>query len=413
MKLYQLSPGFMLVFCVLNISTQAQNYFEKGYLIDNQGNRKECLIKNNDWQNNPKRVQFQDINGGQTLAASVESVQEFGVSKQFKYVRANVSLDRRSPSSSGSYQEGAFEAETLFLKAVVEGQASLYVYKQGNLLQFFFSVGGQPLQALIYKKYLRVVDKVSMNGLKSAEKIEQDLTYRRQLWEKIHCEGMAFSTLNATRYTEEDLSAYFVQYNQCIGGTMVNYADYKPHKDLFNLSVRPGWSLASLSIFDRDDDIDIDFASSQNFRLGIEAEFFFPFNNNKWAFTIEPNYQFYRASWIRKSPDTAHQQQSISAKYHSIELPIGLRYYLYSKAPNRWFIDWVGSLNFAIKSKIDFETSDDLRIIPNPNLGVGVGFAHKNYSIQIRGSANREVLRNYLFRESNFRFLSIIAGYKF
>lgn len=75
--------------------------------------------------------------------------------------------------------------------------------------------------------------------------------------------------------------------------------------------------------------------------------------------------------------------------------------------------NFAGSLNFAVNSKIDFETSDDLRIVPNPNLGAGLGFAHQNYSIQIRGSIHRDVLRNYLFRDSNFRFLSIIAGYKF
>lgn len=409
MKVLQERTGIILIFCFLNIVAQAQINFEKGYFIDNQGNRLECFIKNVGWQNNPERFQYQEIYGGQTLDANLETAQEFGVFNQFRFVRVSIKLDR-GPDSE---KRAELKEKPLFLKTLVEGQASLYVYKQGNLVQFYFTVSGQPLEPLIYKKYLTVVDKASMTGVKSVEKIEQDLTYRRQLWEEIHCEGMDFASVEAAKYREEDLINYFVQYNQCIGGPRVNYADFKPHKDLFTLSIRPGWSLASLSTSDLDDNADIDFAGAQNFRLGIEAEFFFPFNHNKWAFTIEPNYQSYRASWIRKTPDTAYQQQRISVSYHSIEVPIGIRYYLYSKAPNRWFIDLAGSLNFAIDSKIDFETIDDLRIVPNPNLVAGLGYAHKNYSIELRGSIKREVLRNYLFRDSNFRFLSVVAAYKF
>ncbi|MDX2069766.1 MAG: outer membrane beta-barrel protein [Haliscomenobacter sp.] len=409
MKVLQMKTGIILIFCFSNIFAQAQINFEKGYFIDNQGNRKECLIKNNGWQNNPERFQFQEINGEQILDANLETAQEFGISKQFKYIRASAKLDRARDSDKSL----DLEDETLFLKTLVEGQASLYVFRQGNLVQFYFRLNGQPFELLIYKRYLRVVEKESLSGFNIAEKVEQDLTYRRQLWEKIRCEGMGFASVDTTKYREEELIDYFVQYNQCIGSPVVNYADFKPHKDLFNLSIRPGWSLASLSTSDLDDNVDIDFAGAQNFRLGVEVEFFLSFNHNKWAFTIEPNYQSYRASWIRKIPDTAYQQQRISVSYHSIEVPIGLRYYLYSKNPDRWFIDLAGSLNFAIDSKIDFETIDDLRIVPNPNLVAGLGYAHKNYSIELRGSTKREILRNYLFRESNFRFLSIVAGYKF
>ena len=405
--------GTILVFCFLNIFAHAQINFEKGYIIDNQGNRQECLIKNNDWQNNPKRFQFQPFKGSQALDANSETVQEVGIFNQFRYIRASVKLKRGSDLPDGSDKGGEFKSETLFLKTLVQGQANLYVYKQGNLVQFYFSVSDKPLEPLIYEKYLAIVEKASATGLKQAEKIEHDLTYRWQLWEMVHCEGMEFSNIETTKYREKDLIDYFVQYNRCIGGPMVNYADYKPHKDLFNLSIRPGWSLASLSMSERDDYADIDFAGAQNFRLGIEAEFFFPFNRNKWAFTIEPSYQPYRANLIRKIPDTAYQQQRISVNYHSIEVPIGLRYYLYSKAPNRWFIDLAGSLNFAIDSKIDFEINNDLRIVPNPILVAGLGYAHKNYSIELRGSIKRDVLRNYLFRDSNFRFLSVVVGYKF
>lgn len=369
--------GIILIFCLLSIFAHAQINFEQGYFIDNQGNRQECLIKNNDWQNNPERFQYQKINGGQTLDANLETTQEFGVFNQFRYVRVSVKLDRGSDLSNGSDKKPEPKEETLFLRMLVEGTADLYVYKKGNLNQFYFSVNGQPLEPLIYKRYLTTVEKASATGLKTAEKIEQDLTFRRQLWEKIHCEGMEFASIQAVQYKEEDLIDFFVQYNQCIGSPMVNYAAFKTRKDFFNLSIRPGWSLASLSISDLDDYVDIDFAGAQNFRLGIEAEFLFPFNHNKWAFTIEPSYQSYQANWIRKTPDTAYQQQRISVNYHSIEVPIGLRYYLYSKAPNRWFVNMAGSLNFAIDSKIDFETIDDLRIVPNPSLVTGLGYARK------------------------------------
>ena len=37
---------------------QAQTKFEKGYFVDNSGQRTEVLIKNLDWKNNPTEFEF-------------------------------------------------------------------------------------------------------------------------------------------------------------------------------------------------------------------------------------------------------------------------------------------------------------------------------------------------------------------
>ena len=47
----------ILVF-LLSITIQAQIRFEQGYLIDNNNQKQVVLIKNVDWLNNPKSIEY-------------------------------------------------------------------------------------------------------------------------------------------------------------------------------------------------------------------------------------------------------------------------------------------------------------------------------------------------------------------
>jgi hypothetical protein len=43
-------------FFLLPLFGLAQTNFKQGYIIDNQNNRKECLVKDEDWLNNPETI---------------------------------------------------------------------------------------------------------------------------------------------------------------------------------------------------------------------------------------------------------------------------------------------------------------------------------------------------------------------
>lgn len=50
----QVTKAILLIGLVSPTYVQCQFTYEKGYLIDNYGHKKECLILNKDYKNNPK-----------------------------------------------------------------------------------------------------------------------------------------------------------------------------------------------------------------------------------------------------------------------------------------------------------------------------------------------------------------------
>jgi hypothetical protein len=138
---------FLIVF--ISISTSAQITFEKGYYIDNSGQKIECLIKNMDWRTNPTDFKYKGSESDKSREASLEDVQEFGVYNVSKYIRSKVKIDR-SPNQLDKLANGKdpiFEEEILFLKVLLEGKANLYLYQESDHFLFF------------YTKYFKHVDK--------------------------------------------------------------------------------------------------------------------------------------------------------------------------------------------------------------------------------------------------------------
>lgn len=71
----------------------AQNNFKKGYLIDKQNNKIECLIKDEDWLNNPEFINVKSTETAETTQKSALEMNEFGITDQFRYVLAKTNLD--------------------------------------------------------------------------------------------------------------------------------------------------------------------------------------------------------------------------------------------------------------------------------------------------------------------------------
>ena len=67
----------MLTF--ITFSSYSQVEFEQGYLINNDGKRLECLIKNVDWKNSPTKFQYKLNENSEPITASIDGVSEFGV----------------------------------------------------------------------------------------------------------------------------------------------------------------------------------------------------------------------------------------------------------------------------------------------------------------------------------------------
>ena len=129
----QLLTAFLLFFFSI---VNAQITFEKGYFIDEKNIRTECYINNVDWMSNPTEFEYKlNLIDAPAKTNSIKTVKEFGIDNISKYKRFAGKIERSSTmlSSLTSNQYPEWKEEVLFLKLLVNGEASLYVYRDENL----------------------------------------------------------------------------------------------------------------------------------------------------------------------------------------------------------------------------------------------------------------------------------------
>ncbi len=339
----------------------------------------------------------------------ISQVKEFAIEQAARYVRRDVAIDRSSSRivHLNSNKNPEFKDETLFLMVLVEGKANLYQYVDGNLIRYFFSTEDVQVEQLIYKKYL------SSQG----DALENN-TYLQQLWVDVRCDELKEAQLQRTDYTQRDLVQHFTDFNLCNNGPSDNYVEQLRRK-WFHMSLRPRINVNALSInYIPSDQLDMEFPSKIGFSAGLEFEFTLPFNKNKWAITVEPTYQYYKAS-ISKDVNTVVGGKLLAdMNYQSVELPLGLRYYMFLSEQSRIYINAAIIYDFEFDSDISLDRADGsrlntLNLDASYNLAFGAGYAMKRISVELRAQSNRPLLALYNNYKSKYSTFTMILGYKF
>ncbi|MCT2560977.1 PorT family protein [Chryseobacterium herbae] len=400
MKKISLLTGFLAVTLY-----SAQIKFEKGYIINNSGDRKEVLIKNADWKYNPTEFQYKSDDTGQIMKESIKNIKEFGIEGSDRYVRKTVMIDHSSADLNRMSIEKnpEFKEETLFLKYLVDGKAGLLYYEDGNTKRLFYTVSGSEPQQLVYKPYY-------VNG----NTIHYNEDYKKQISENLKC-NINNKQLQNAEYVRKDLTKIFLSYNECSGGQVSNYAQSSKKKNLFHLSIRPGISFSSFetSIMSNLRFDDTKFGNKSTFRIGTEVEYVLPFNKNKWAIFAEPTYQYYKNETVATLYSGTYNETKMKASvdYKSIDLPIGIRHYLFLNDESKIFINAAYSLNFNINSSVTYE-NNVWKIKSANNFAFGAGYKYKNkYSAEFRVGTSRDLLRDHLLLDANYKTVSVILGY--
>tara|TARA_R110002073_G_scaffold40547_1_gene114868 strand:+ start:72677 stop:73897 length:1221 start_codon:yes stop_codon:yes gene_type:complete len=392
---------------LLSFNCYSQIIFEKGYYINNSNEKINCLIKNVDWENNPKKIQYKLSENDTQSEFYIDDVKEFGINEFVKYQRFTVQIDRSNQTSNqlSTIKNPKFEKEELFLKVLVEGKATLFSYNEVNFVKYFFTKENSDIEQLVYKSYSSTGLEIGTNEL-----------FKQQLWLDLRCKNSSQDVVKKLKYQKNDLINYFLRYNKCNGAEVINFEEKKPKRDLFNLTIRPGINSSSLSIKNQSTNNKINFDSGLAFRFGLEAEFIMPIKKNKWSLIIEPTYQYANLETkvrIYPSSDVLFNTQKVELKYNSIEIPIGIRHSIFLNNNSKLFLNTSFVLDFASRSsEVDFEFSTDLKLRTKYNLGFGVGYKSKEkYSLELRYLTSRDVLGDYVFWASNYNTLSLLVGY--
>ena len=384
------SLPLILLFAVSNLLSYGQIDFEKGYYIDDAGGRVECLIRNVDWDYNPTSFTIKKTNG-ESAQLTIEHAREFGIYGGSRYVRATVDVDRSSDKMDklSSIRAPEFKTERVYLKTLVEGRATLYLFSDG-IIRFYYQTDTATIQPLVYKRY------------RSSDLVLENQTFREQLYRLFSCGTPGREDVDRANYAQRDLTKLFIQYNKCLGSVITDHTPEKKSRDFFNLWIRPRVTLSSLSA-SRSNYQDFDFENQVGFSAGIEAEFILPFNRNKWAIMIEPTYQSYDAS-IPSEP--------IKVDYQALELPLGLRHYFYVNDNSKISLSFAFQVTLPFQSEVIHYSNVEWEIKNTANMAFEAGYVFKNrFCTAYRLQTNKELLGGYAIWSSNYSTMAFVVGY--
>ena len=388
----------MFLVCLFSItSISAQITFQKGYFINNQNSRTECLIKNLDWKNNPTKFDYRLSSDGEIEKLTIEDIKEFGVYNESKYIRADVKADLSSTelNSLNFSNNSNFENKTLFLKVLIEGDANLYYYEENQVFKFFYSTTENPnIEQLIFK-----ITRTSNDLLKEKHQ------YRQQLMASLKCFSIKESEFKNIKYYKQDLFELFKNYNIC------KKSDYKIFENKANrttklhLNIRAGVSNNSFNYITSNTLRNNDFGSQFSPRIGLEIEMPLNFNNGKWAILMETTYQSFK-----KENDIIPSVNPIdvSVNYNYVELALGARHYMFLNNNSKIFFNISYVMDIVNNSSIVFSTNTRDELPKDNVIGLGVGYRYKKFQIEYRYHTKK--FEASLFDYQNIG--SLILGYQ-
>ncbi|PKP14949.1 MAG: hypothetical protein CVU07_12265, partial [Bacteroidetes bacterium HGW-Bacteroidetes-23] len=412
-------------------NSYSQVVFEKGYFVNNQNEKIECWIKNQDWINQPKQIEYKLSEDGNTEVTDFNQINSFQVYNTPHYYKKQVVNIDREKNSEGFNPK----LEPVILKVLVEGKASLYEDISTGL--FFYKNENEEIKQLIFKRYES-----------KDSKIIEDFSYRTELYNNVKCRDNSAEKLRKINYKQNSLVNYFTDYNQCVNNDFKNYTENQT-KFLYNLKAIAGTAIntnmkTEINFFPSEHNASIKHTNSDisvNAIIGAEFEMLLPFNKNKWGIFISPTFQSYKNESSTIYNDFMGRYYMISTipsqgpvntyfsytlkierehKYTFIEVPIGIRYYFNVNEKNKFFINasYGFILNLSTTENVSFETLASHPILPplrieNTNSKAsgstkfGVGYV-VNSKLSI--SANYSILQ---LSQSNIVGFSLQASYRF
>lgn len=390
---------FITVFIFINSNLFSQMSFEKGYFIKNSDEKVECFIKNKDLLYNPKNFTYKLTPSSEEVTLTIEDVKLFEIYDIVKYESHDVKIDRSSEllNQVSNSKKVEFNSERLFLKVLIEGEASLYQYSESNFLRFFFKKNTSEVEQLVFKSFRSAYSTV----------LKKNEYFKQQLLNNLICEKIKTGKIKALKYRKSDLTDFFVLYNTCANSKMINYTveNLKKSKSILNTNIKAGVNFSSFFLAGDISRIrDLKFENQLTLRLGFELEYVMPFNNNKWALIVEPTYN---TSYKAAKEDTVGRETKI--EYTIIEIPFGLRHYMFLNENSKFFVNSSLVFDIPLNSEITGENNFEVSSVLNYSLGIGYKFKDK-ISLEFRTFTKRDLL-GYFTRTGDFSSSSLVIGY--
>lgn len=393
----------------IGLDAMTQIDFEKGYFIDKNNQRIECLIKNESWDVNTGTFTYRSSTDTNVKIKKFQDIEEISIYNIIKYKRFDVKID---VNVTNEFRNMSFdrtvklEDASLLLKVLLEGNNSLFSHKADNFTYFFYTSPNTIIpEQLIYKQYLS----------NDINRIKDYNAYLQLLAKEFICVGISQTIYERTSYNEGDLIRFFKRYNDCKGYSYSTYSGIKDRKR-FYFKLKSGISLNNFNFEDVKED-SFDHGYSQDFDskilpvIGIEIEYFLPVKGNKWSVYFDPRFRSYSSS--KPFQSTPNLIEMVDVNFKSIELPFNVRYYIYLKNKSKFSISGGIIFDSAFGSSIEFENPGRERFTEiNPKYAfiVGASYHMSKFEFELRYNS-RNIINNSGLYNSTYQNFDFMVSY--
>ncbi|MDX2415482.1 MAG: hypothetical protein QNK33_09860 [Bacteroidales bacterium] len=366
----------LTVVIMTSINAYAQKGFAEGYIVDNMGIKKNCMINRYLLKENPFCVEYTQDEGETLLIATTDDIKEFGLINSIKYIRSSISgdwffdnvdtINARIADPNGNVY--------FFLRSVVEGKASLFELDIDGKIWYFYGIDNSGLTQLVTHR----------NPITLKDKHKREL-YRKQLSFMLNVNGIVEHDILYLKYEAGDLADLMITYNKSFSEPYINFNNIK-NRNLFAVRIKPGIAYSSFAMKEnglRNLDTLV-FSSNTNYRFALEAEMILPWYNRRLSLLLEPSvqsYNFSAASSIMFDLGDMGDEKTISLSYTSIDLGFGIRANLFNTKYSKLSV--TGKLVASINLKSEYLKDDDvLFILPGGSFypAAELMYEYKRYS---------------------------------
>jgi hypothetical protein len=243
----------VLIVYLAATTISAQSNFQKGYIIELNGDTLHGFIDNRNWKTSPKEISFKPSVKGKELIFKPLQIKSFGIEDRFIYVSASVEYHQRMTKiiTSNTYS-GVPEKtlDTIFLNLIYIGQLNLYhLYNKHDEDVFFIQKGQDSIQELVEYRILRGEALVAVKPfVQTLAKLMADC-------------GSIFPEISKIKYQKRDLEKLLTVYDACLPTTST--------KKFKTRELRPKMELAILGG-----------VTSANMQFGV------PYGSAYWSLTL-------------------------------------------------------------------------------------------------------------------------------
>ncbi|KAA1243161.1 hypothetical protein [Aquimarina sp. RZ0] len=390
---------FCLIIGLFFISTMnAQSIYEAGYFIDNDGNRKECLIKKLAWRNNPTEFEWKRTISSSAKTEKIEDIKEFGVGEDFLFKRYILKFDLNGDTvgKSTKYKDPDLKIRKIFLRVILKSKASLYQYSENNVHRFFYTDQSTPYPELLLYKVYYTPDENEKPG----EKIipQENNTYKEQLKKKLNCKKQNVSNLT---YTQGDLKKYFRKYNECKGYKI----DFNTRKKINQTRIGIV-AAADLTDFSHSSQFDTNQeASYENSfvpRYGVFVESFIPFSKVDLSFFLEGTYKAFKTT----TSDPVLTNLDLELDYKSINIAFGPRFHIYLSSKFELFLEGGITVDFDLGTVSSVFADNEIENATTDYF-FGGGLGSGRFKIGFRQYTGKNISKSTAVRDSDLSASSV------